>query len=635
MTLSEVRQKYLDFFRKNGHAIIPSSRLVPENDPTTLFTSSGMQPLIPYLLGQTHPQGVRIADSQKSFRAGDIEEVGDNRHTTFFEMLGNWSLGDYFKKEQISWFWQFLTREIKLDPERIYVTCFIGEPAHGIPKDSESAEIWQSMFAEAGISNGIAEIGSEADGYVRGMKPGERIFFYDAKKNWWSRSGTPDKMPVGEPGGGDTEMFYMFPDIEHNPKYGEHCHPNCDCGRYIELGNSVFMEYIRTTDGFAPLPKKNVDYGGGLERITAAVNNKSDVFLIDVFQRLIVEIAGGSGKGYNDPLFQPSFRVIADHLRAAVFMLGDGVLPSNTDQGYILRRLIRRAVRHMDTLQVKDGVLGRIVDSLIESYRDQYPELSANHSAILTGLLEEEKRFRKTLTEGMRELSKITAKGSVSADDAFVLFTTYGFPFELTEEIAREQGVSIDRKSFEEAMEKHKQLSRQGAAQKFAGGLADHQEQTVKYHTTHHILLKALQIVLGDEVKQRGSNITSERLRIDFSSPRKMIDDEKKKVEEIVNDIISQNLPVTRTVMPREEAEKLGAQMEFGVKYPDMVSVYSVGPKDASEENPKIPEAFSLEFCGGPHVENTRVIGEGGRKFKILKEEAVAQGVRRIKAVVQ
>lgn len=635
MTLSEVRQKYLDFFRKNGHAIVPSSRLVPENDPTTLFTSSGMQPLIPYLLGQPHPQGTRIADSQKSFRAGDIEEVGDNRHTTFFEMLGNWSLGDYFKKEQISWFWQFLTEEIQLDPERIYVTCFIGDPSNNIPKDTESAEIWQSMFAEAGITNGIAEIGSEADGYVRGMKSGERIFFYDAKKNWWSRSGTPDKMPVGEPGGGDTEMFYMFPEIQHNTKYGEHCHPNCDCGRYIELGNSVFMEYMRTADGFVPLPKKNVDYGGGLERITAAANNRSDVFMIDVLQRIIVEIAAGSGKDYNHSEYQASFRVIADHMRAAIFMLGDGVLPSNTDQGYILRRLIRRAVRHMDKLQVQEGTVSRIIDSIIASYKDQYSELSANHSTILMGLLEEEKRFRKTLSEGMRELSKITVKGSVSADDAFVLFTTYGFPFELTEELAKEQGIAINREDFDKAMEKHRQESRAGAAQKFAGGLADHQEQTVKYHTTHHILLKALQMVLGEEVKQRGSNITSERLRIDFSAPRKMTDEEKKKAEDIVNDIISQNLPVTRTVMPREEAEKLGAQMEFGVKYPDMVSVYSVGPKDATQENPKIPEAFSLEFCGGPHVENTRVIGEGGKKFKILKEEAVAQGVRRIKAVVQ
>lgn len=635
MTVSEIRKAYLDFFRGRGHVVIPSARLVPENDPTTLFTSSGMQPLIPYLLGQEHPQGKKLVDSQKSFRAGDIEEVGDNRHTTFFEMLGNWSLGDYFKKEQIPWFWEFLTDGIKLDPKRIYVTCFIGDSENKLPKDTESAEIWQTLFTKAGTTNGTADIGSEAEGYVRGIKEGERIFFYDSKKNWWSRAGTPEKMPIGEPGGADTEMFYLFPNIEHDAKFGANCHVNCDCGRYIELGNSVFMEYIKTETGFAPLPKKNVDYGGGLERIVAAANDKSDVFLIDILQRIIIELAAGSGKNYNDLSYQASFRVIADHLRASVFMLGDGVLPSNTEQGYILRRLIRRAVRHMDKLGVKEGVVGRIVDSIINSYRDQYPELSANHSGILTGLLEEEKRFRKTLTEGLRELTKLAAKGSISADDAFILFTTYGFPFELTEELAKEQGIAINRDDFDKAMEKHREESRAGAAQKFAGGLADHQEQTVKYHTTHHILLKALQMVLGHEVKQRGSNITSERLRIDFSAPRKMTDEEKKKVEDIVNDIIGQNLPVTRTVMPREEAEKLGAQMEFGVKYPDMVSVYSVGPSDATQDNPKIPQAFSLEFCGGPHVTNASILGDGGKKFKILKEEAVAQGVRRIKAVVQ
>jgi alanyl-tRNA synthetase len=592
-----------------------------------------MQPLVPYLLGQPHPQGVRLANSQKSFRAGDIEEVGDNRHTTFFEMLGNWSLGDYFKKEQLPWFFRFLTQTVGLDPNKLYVTVFSGDPVLNIAKDEESISVWKELFAEAGIEAKDVVIGSEENGYMVGMQ-GARIFAYDAKKNWWSRSGVPEKMPAGEPGGPDSEVFYDF-GLPHDTKFGKECHPNCDCGRFMEIGNSVFMEYIKQADGsFSKLPKANVDFGGGLERIAAASNDKSDVFIVDVLQRIIVEIAAGSGKDYNHSEYQASFRVIADHLRAAVFMLGDGVLPSNTDQGYILRRLIRRAVRHMDKLQVQEGTVGRIIDSIIASYKDQYPELSVNHSAILMGLLEEEKRFRKTLTEGMRELSKITSKGSVSSDDAFILFTTYGFPFELTEELAKEQGIAINREDFDKAMEKHRSDSRAGAAQKFAGGLADHQEQTVKYHTTHHILLKALQMVLGDEVKQRGSNITSERLRIDFSAPRKMTDEEKKRVEDIVNDIISQNLPVTRTVMPREEAEKLGAQMEFGVKYPDMVSVYSVGPKDATQDNPKIPEAFSLEFCGGPHVENTRVLSEGGKRFKIQKEEAVAQGIRRIKGIL-
>jgi alanyl-tRNA synthetase len=371
-----------------------------------------------------------------------------------------------------------------------------------------------------------------------------------------------------------------------------------------------------------------------LERIAAAAIGKSDVFLIDVLQRIIVELAAGSGKNYNDPAYQPSFRVVADHLRASVFMLGDGVTPSNTDQGYILRRLIRRAVRHLDTLEVKEGTVGRIVDSVIASYRDEYPELSASHSAILTGLLEEEKRFRKTLTQGMKEFEKFAKDGSLSADDAFILFTTYGFPLELSEELAKEKGVSIVRSDFDTAMKKHQEISRAGGAQKFAGGLADHQEQTIKYHTTHHILLKALQVVLGKEVHQRGSNITSERLRIDFAHTGKMTDEQKKQVEEIVNQKIAEELPMTRTDMPREEAEKLGAEHEFGVKYPDMVSVYSLGPKDATQENPKINEAFSIEFCGGPHVTNTKVIGEGGKKFKIQKEEAVAQGVRRIKAVL-
>jgi len=633
MTVTEIRKKYLDFFTARGHAVIPSARLVPENDPTTLFTSSGMQPLIPYLLGQPHPQGSRVVDSQKSFRAGDIEEVGDNRHTTFFEMLGNWSFGDYFKKEQIHWFWQFLTEEIRLDPERIYVTCFIGDPAHGIPKDTESASHWQEIFSNAGITNGVADVGEESDGYQRGMRPGERVFFYGSK-NWWSRAGTPEKMPIGEPGGGDTEMFYLFPEVIHDTKFGPNCHLNCDCGRFIELGNSVFMEYVKTASGFQPLAKKNVDYGGGLERITAAANNVGDVFLIDTMQLLIRELAAVSGKSYDDPAYQASFRIVTDHMRGAVFMLGDGVRPSNTEQGYVLRRLIRRAVRHMDRMGIGEGTVGKLVDAVVAGYKDQYPELEASHSQMLNELLEEEKRFRKTLAQGMREFEKMIRNGALSADEAFLLFTTYGFPFELTEELLKEHGSAIDRSAFNAAMQKHREESRAGSVQKFAGGLADHSVQTVRYHTTHHILLKALQMVLGEDVKQRGSNITSERLRIDFSAPRKMSDEEKKRVEEIVNDVIYQDLPVTRTVMPREEAERLGAQMEFGVKYPDMVSVYSVGPKEATEVNPMIPQAFSLEFCGGPHVSNTAEIHEGGKRFKIQKEEAVAQGIRRIKAIL-
>lgn len=640
MTVSEMRTKYLNFFRERGHQILPSVSLVPENDPTTLFTGSGMQPMIPYLLGQSHPLGIRLADSQKCFRAGDIEEVGDNRHTTFFEMLGNWSLGDYFKKEQLQWIFEFLTKELKLNPSRIYVSVFAGDPENNIPRDNETISIWKSLFAEQGIDAKEVILGSGENAYAVGMQGG-RIFAYDAEKNWWSRAGTPSQMPAGEPGGPDSEVFYDFGpstssgQVRHDPKkYGKECHPNCDCGRFIEIGNSVFMQYIKKSDGsLSRLPQENVDFGGGLERIAAASNGNGDVFLIDSLQLIIRELAAGSGKNYSDPAYTASFRIIADHVRAAVFMLGDGVHPSNTDRGYVLRRLIRRAVRHMDKLGVKEGTVGRIVDSIVASYKDQYPELLASYSAILSDIRDEEARFRKTLSQGMRELEKLSLKGRVTGEDAFVLFSTYGFPYELTEEIAREKGTPIGETEFREAMKKHQELSRAGSAQKFAGGLADHSEATIRYHTTHHILLKALQIVLGKDVHQRGSNITSERLRIDFSFPRKMTPEEIIEVEKIVNEKITEELPMARTVMPKEEAEKYGAEHEFGVKYPEMVSVYSLGPKDATPENPKIAEAFSIEFCGGPHVSNTSEIGVAGR-FKILKEEAVAAGIRRIKGVL-
>ena len=636
MTVSEIRAQYLQFFRERGHEILPSVSLVPENDPTTLFVSSGMQPLLPYFLGTPHPMGKRVADSQKSFRAGDIEEVGDNRHTTFFEMLGNWSFGDYFKHEQLPWFFEFMTDVVKLDPSRLYVTTFIGDEKLGIPRDTESAEIWKELFSSKGIDARDVALGSEEEGSRLGMQGG-RIFYYDASKNWWSRSGKPGEMPAGEPGGPDSEVFFDF-DPEgklHDKRFGEQCHPNCDCGRFMEIGNSVFMMYQKKEDGsFAELPNRNVDFGGGLERISAAANGSGDVFLIDTFQLVIRELAAGCGKNYSDPAYTASFRVVADHLRGAIFMLGDGVLPSNTDRGYILRRLIRRAVRHMDTLGVGEGTVSRVVDRVIESHSDQYPELSASHSTILSGLLGEEAKFRKTLSQGIRELEKLSAKGAISGNDAFVLFTTYGFPYELTEEIVRERGLPFSSEEFAEAMKKHRDLSRAGAAQKFAGGLADHSEATVRYHTTHHILLKALQMVLGKDVHQRGSNITAERLRIDFSSPGKMTPEQLAEVEKIVNEKISEALPVTRSVLPKEEAEKLGAEHEFGIKYPDMVSVYSVGPKGATPENPSFAEAYSIEFCGGPHVSNTSELGVAGR-FKILKEEAVAAGIRRIKAVLQ
>ncbi len=637
MTVSDVRRKYLAFFKARGHAVIPSAPITPENDPTTLFTSSGMQPLVPYLLGKDHPEGKRLVNSQLSFRAGDIEEVGDNRHTTFFEMLGNWSLGDYFKQEQLPWIFEFLTSKeegLGFDPEKLYVTVFAGDEATGMEADTEAVSIWQRLFKEKGMEASFVSIGSEEEGYKKGMQGG-RIFAYDAKKNWWSRAGVPANMPAGEPGGPDSEIFYDF-GTPHDPSWGEHCHVNCDCGRFVEICNSVFMQFVKNEDGsFSNLPKQNVDFGGGLERMTATTMEESDVFLIDVFDAAKQVLENHTGKKYGeDEAAIRSWRIVLDHSRAAFFMLASHIRPSNTEAGYVLRRLIRRAIRETDRLGIKDAALVEIAHGYAGAYKDQYPWVESAVPMIERELSLEEEKFRTTLLTGMRELEKLAAKKEISGEDAFVLFSSYGFPFELTQEIAKERGSELSEEAFRNAMEEHQNQSRAGAAQKFAGGLADHGEQTVRYHTTHHILLKALQLVLGDEVKQRGSNITSERLRIDFASPGKMTDEQKAEVERIVNETIYQDLPVTRTVMPREEAEKLGAQMEFGVKYPDMVSVYSVGPVHATEENPDIPNAFSLEFCGGPHVTNTSEIHEGGKTFKIQKEEAVAAGIRRIKAVL-
>lgn len=637
MKLSDVRSRFLSFYEKRGHAIIPSAPIVPGNDPTTLFTSSGMQPLVPYLLGEDHPAGTRVADSQLSFRAGDIEEVGDNRHTTFFEMLGNWSLGDYFKQEQLPWVFEFLTNPeegLGFDPNRLYVTVFAGDPSTGIAQDDEAIALWKQLFADKGIEAGFASIGTEEAGYERGMKDGERIFAY-GDKNWWSRAGAPSKQPAGEPGGPDSEIFYDF-GTPHDTSWGPNCHVNCDCGRFVEIANSVFMQFMKNDDGsFSELPKKNVDFGGGLERIVATSMGESDVFKIDVFDaaRAVLEAKTGIAYGSDDASTR-AFRIILDHMRAASFMLAEDIKPSNTEAGYVLRRLIRRAIREADRLGIKDAVLADVAKGYGEAYADHYPHVLAHADVIREELAKEEEKFRKTLAQGMRELEKLVGKGALTPEAAYTLFTTYGFPVELTEELAKEHGITLDMDAVAAKMKEHQDQSRAGAAQKFAGGLADHSEQTVRYHTTHHILLKALQMVLGADVKQRGSNITSERLRIDFASPGKMTDEQKAEVERIVNEVIYQDLPVTRTVMPREEAEKLGAEMEFGVKYPDMVTVYSVGPAHAVEGNPDIPNAFSLEFCGGPHVTNTREIHDGGKRFKIQKEEAVAAGVRRIKAVL-
>ncbi|MHB8660632.1 MAG: alanine--tRNA ligase [Minisyncoccota bacterium] len=610
MTVREVRKRYIGFFVKRGHAHIPSAPIVPENDPTTLFTSSGMQPLVSYFLGTAHPEGKRLVDSQMSFRTEDIEEVGDNRHTTFFEMLGNWSFGDYFKKEQLPWLFEFLTSRsegLGLDPQKLYVTTFAGDAESGMVADTESAEIWKKI--------GVAD---------------DRIFSYGAKKNWWSRAGVPTSMPAGEIGGPDSEVFYDF-GTPHDVKFGEECHTNCDCGRFVEIGNSVFMQFIKQSDGsFKELPKKNVDFGGGLERLAAAVRHNQDIFLIDVFDEAREALEERSGKKYGDAAATRSFRIILDHMRAASFFIASGIRPSNTEQGYILRRLIRRSIREADKLGIKEAVLAEVARGFSTAYADEYPFIENATSAIREELEKEEVQFRKTLANGLRELEKMG-----SNIDAFTLFTTYGFPVELTAEIATERGLSIDLVAIQKQMEEHRALSRAGAAQKFAGGLADHAEKTVRYHTAHHLLLKALQMVLGPNVHQRGSNITSERLRIDFSHGQKITPEQKAEVEKIVNEKIADALPVMRTVMKKEDAEKLGAEHEFGANYPEQVSVYSVGPKDATEADPKFSKAFSIEFCGGPHVRNTAELGTGGARFKISKEEASSAGIRRIKAVLE
>jgi len=621
MTGEEIRSKYLEFFKDKNHAIVPSSALVPENDPTTLFTGSGMQPMLPYLLGETHPKGTRIVDSQKSFRAEDIEEVGDNRHTTFFEMLGNWSFGDYFKKEQIEWMFEFLTKEIGIDPQRLYISAFGGDAEYHLPKDEEAPLIWQELFKAVGIEAGIADIGSEAAGYARGMKPGERIFYYEGKKNWWSRAGVPAKMPIGEPGGPDSEMFYDF-GTPHDTKYGEHCHPNCDCGRFMEIGNNVFMQYVKVGEHeFQELKNKNIDFGGGLERIAAAHNKNPDVFKVDLLWNVVDQIQTLSGKKYEENLV--AFRVVTDHIRGAVFMVGDGIHPGNTEQPYFVRRLIRRAMRYADILGIPPGELKHLAESVIETYKGHYTNLADKREEIIEAIGKEEEQFRKTLERGLKELEKIK-ESHIDGKTTAILFTTYGFPYELILEVAKETGKTVDEKGFQEEMQKHQELSRAGAEHKFKGGLADHSEKVVQYHTATHLLLAGLRKELGEHVHQAGSNITGERLRFDFTHGEKVSDDVLRKVEVFVNNIIAKGATVTTDIRNKEEAKKDPTiEASFWERYPDEVKVYTVQGPDG--------ELFSRELCGGPHVQTT----EGMGTFKIQKEESVAAGIRRIKAVLE
>lgn len=615
MTASQIRQKYLDFFISKGHKLIPAASLVPENDPTTLFTSSGMQQLVPYLKGEPHPMGQRLVDSQPSIRLQDIEEVGDSCHTTLFEMLGNWSLGDpaspdgigqggYFKKEQLSWFWEFLTKELKLPGEKLYVSVFEGNK--DVPKDTESVEIWESL--------GV---------------PKDHLFYYGVEKNWWSRSGTPEQMPAGEIGGPDSEVFYDFGEglkLHENSSYkNEKCHPNCQCGRFLEIGNSVFMQYEKKADGkLVELSQKNVDFGGGLERLAAAANNNPDIFQIDLFIPLIRIIEQISGKSYKDEKNKKSMRIMVDHTRAAAFLIVAGVVPLKVEQGYVLRRLIRRAIDQARTVGYVD-YFRPILKEVIKIYEEKYPELKEKEQVIYEIFENEESKYSQTIKRARKISIKVadTIKiednvkahitKKISGKEVFDLYTTHG----LSPQQLKDQGYEFDQKEFDEAFKKHQEISRTASAGRFKGGLADHSEIVTKYHTATHLLNAALKEVLGPHIIQKGSNITAERLRFDFPNPEKLSEEQIQKVEDLVNEKIKENLPVTMETMSLEQAKKSQANAVFSDRYGDRVKVYSIGD-------------FSKEVCGGPHIDFTGKLG----KFKIIKEEAVSAGTRRIYATL-
>ncbi len=649
MTAQEIRRAYLKFFEQRGHAVVPRALLVPQDDPTTLFTGSGMQPLIPYLLGQPHPNGTRLVNSQTCIRSQDIEEVGDNSHTTFFEMLGNWSLGEYFKEDQIRWFFEFLTDTVGLDPHKLYVSCFIGSDSHGIPKDTESAEIWQKVFAEKGIEAKIVDIGSQKDGNEKGMQDG-RIFFYDDGENWWSRGGGLDTTPVGDPCGPDSEVFYDFGEAQHDASYGQP-HPASDSSRFMEIGNQVFMQYLRTKDGFKPLDKKNVDFGGGLERIAAAAINSPDVFKISLLWPIIEKLQELSGKKYD--AHTNDMRIIADHLRGAVFLAVDGVVPSNKEQGYVARRLMRRAILKAFNLGIEQDFIEEIVPVIAGLYEEDYPEIAQNRQKIIDSLVREEKIFRQTLRNGLKEFDKAyPADGTrgivtsytkvgemipvepyrlqIDGRNIFRLYDTFGFPVELVKEEAYRRGIVIAVDADEEfqlLMNEQRERSQTASKGVFKGGLADHSEETKKLHTATHLMYEALRRVLGDHVVQRGSNVTAERTRFDFSHPEKVTREQLDEVEKIVNEQIGKDLTVEWHEYPTDEAFRLGAKGAFGDKYGDKVKVYTMGEPGQ--------RPYSIEICGGPHVDHTNVLAESGKHFKIIKEEASSAGVRRIKAILK
>ena len=589
MKAIEIRNKYLDFFKRHGHAVIPSAPLIPENDPSVLFTTAGMQPLVPYLLGEKHPEGTRLTDFQKCLRTNDIDEVGDNRHLTYFEMLGNWSLGDYFKEESIAMSFEFLTKELGIPVEKLSVTCFAGD------KDCQRDEVTASCWKKAGI-------------------PEDRIYYFGKDDNWWI---------AGEEGpcGPDTEMFYDT----GKPKCSENCNPSCGCGKYVEIWNNVFMEFFKTKDGkYTKLKQHNVDTGLGLERMTMLLQGKETPFDTELFKPVMDKLQELAGE--NDSI--ESRRIVAEHLRASMMIIQDGGLPSNVDRGYILRRLIRRMVRHLRKLQINLNELGELIDLNIDTLKEMYPELHQNSNKIKSVIIEEKDKFEKTLERGEREFNKIVnrmkneGQATISGQDLFTIYETYGFPPEVTQDLAREAGLKVDTTEFDKLFKEHQEKSRMGSEQKFKGGLAGTGEQEVRYHTATHLLNAALKVILGKDVHQKGSNITPERMRFDFSCDHKLTDDEKKKVEDLVNEWISRGLDVKCEEMKKDDAIKSGAECMFIEKYPDIVTVYSIG-------NDK--ETVSKELCGGPHVKNTSELGH----FKIKKEEASSAGVRRIKAILE
>ena len=627
MNAREIRKAYLEFCQKNGHEIIERASLILKDDPTTLFTGSGMQPLLPYLLGEKHPNGVRLTDSQTCLRAQDIDDVGDNRHTTFFEMLGNWSLGDYFKEQQIRQFFEFLTDVVGLDPSKIYVSCFIGNKKYNIPRDDESAKIWQKVFAEKGIDAKIVELDTAENGDKLGLQGG-RIFFYNDKENWWSRGGGLDTTPIGDPCGPDSEVFYDFGEENHDASFGK-AHPASDSGRFMEIGNQVFMQYRRLEDGsFEPLEHKNVDFGGGLERIAAAKIDSPDVFQISLMKPIIEKIEEISGKKYDENT--TSMRVIADHLRSAAFLAVDGCTPSNKEQGYVMRKFIRRAMAKAFDLGIEDNFVEQIIPVIVDIYAPDYQEVAEKGDEIIAVMVKEEKAFRRTLRKGLRELEKFSKDG-LTGVELFQLYDTFGFPLELSTEEAVRRSISLSenwQEEFNAKMKEQRERSQTASKGKFKGGLEGQTLEHRKLHTATHLMNAALHNMFEGQIAQKGSNINTDRLRFDFTFDRKLTDEEKKQIEDTVNEQISKGLEVSWAEYPTDYAlNELKAIGVFGDKYGETVKVYTM---KAEGEKP-----FSVEICGGPHVDNTRELAEGGKKFKIVKEQSSSAGVRRIKAILQ